>query len=97
MQRGWDIAAACDLCHKQHHGIMPKNFCICRSPSLKEGVLPSDLSNAVLNIMFIVHSPTIMRSIHDVIGEELLSSTMPLFLYPSHIVSIFLSIAMDLM
>ena len=97
MNHGWDIALACDLCHKQHCVILPKKFRIWLPPTLEEVVLPKDIMDAVIDQMFIVHLPTVRRAIQHIIGDDLLCPLAPLFFYPSQLISIFLSNAMNLM
>ena len=97
MMKGLDTSASYELCHKQHWVMLPKNFRIWIPLRLDEGVFPADVSDVVLDLMFIVHSPNVWRAIQHVIGEELLVSIVLHFLYPSNFISIFLSNTMDLM
>ena len=90
-----DVSTSCELCHKQHHVVLPKNFCIWIPLRLDENVLPYNVDDVVLDLMFIVHSP--IQAIKQAIGEEFLVSSALHFLYPSNMASIFLSNAMDLM
>ena len=88
---------ACEMCHKQYRVIMPKKNCIWLPPALEEVVLPSHVTDEVMNQMFIMHSHVVRRAIQHIIGEELLFPLALLFLYPSQVISIFLSNAMDLL
>ena len=47
--------------------------------------------------MFIMHSHMVRTAIQNIIGEELLCPSALVFLYPSRVISIFLSNAMDLL
>ena len=76
---------------------MPKKNSIWLPPTLEEVVLPSHVTNEVMNQMFIMHSPTVQTVIRHIIGEELLYPLALVFLYPSKVISIFLSNAMDLL
>ena len=97
MNYGWDIALACEMCHKQNRLIMPKRNCIWLPPVVEEVVLPSHVTNEVMNQMFIMHSPMVQTVIRHIIGEELFYPFALVFLYPSKVISIFLSNAMDLL
>ena len=97
MNHGWDIALACEMCHKQHRAIMPNFFYIWLPLALEEAMLPSNITNVVMDQIFIIHSPTVRRAIWHIISEELLCPSTPLLFYPSQLLSIFLSNAMDLM
>ena len=85
------------MCHKQHYVIMPENFCIFLPPALEENVLPNIIIDEVLDQMFLIYSITVRRAIRYIIGEELLCPSALMFFYPSQLVSIFLSNAMDLL
>ena len=97
MNYGWDIAQACHLCYKRHHAIMPKNYRICLPSILEEKVLPTTITDEVMDQMFLIYSTTARRSILHIIGGEFFCSSALMFLYPSQLISIFLSNAMDLM
>ena len=56
MNYGWDIDLAYEMCHKQHHLVMPKENCIWLQPTLDEVVLPKHVTDEVMNQMFIMHS-----------------------------------------
>lgn len=63
MNRGWDITLAYEMCHKQHRAMMPTKNCIWLPLALEEIVLPSNITDEVMDQMFIIHSPTVRRAI----------------------------------
>ena len=50
---------AYELCHKKHRVFMPKKFHIWLPLALEEVVLPSHVTDEVMNQMFIMHSHTV--------------------------------------
>ena len=76
MNCGWDIALVCDfaqvceMCHKQHYVIMPKNFCICLPSALEENVLPNIITDEVLDQMFLTYSTIVQSAIQHIIIED---------------------------
>ena len=58
--------------------------------------MPRDIIDEVMDQMFIVHSPMVRRAIWHIIGDEFFCPMAPLFFYPSHLISIFLSNVMDI-
>ena len=85
------------MCHKWHYAIMPKNYRIFLPSILGEKVFPTTVTDEVMDQMFLIYSVTARRDIQHIIGEELFCSSALTFLYPSQLISIFLSNAMDLM
>ena len=83
MNCGWDIALAYEIYHKKNRAIMPKKNHIWLPLALEEDVLPSHVTDEVMNQMFIMHSHTVRRAIPHIIGEEILFPLKLLFLYPS--------------
>ena len=97
MNSRWDTNLACEMCHKQHRILLSKKFHIWLQLTLDEAVLPKHVTDEVMNQMFIMHSHTVRTAIQNIIGEELLHPLALVFLYPSQVISIFLSNAMDLL
>ena len=97
MNSGWDIDLVCETCHMQHRLVMPKKNRIWLQSALDEVVLPRHIMDEVLNQMFIMNSHSVSSAIRCIIGEELLCPSALVFLYPSQVISIFLSNAMDLL
>ena len=75
----------------------PKKFFFLLQPMVDEDALSHPLDDEVLDIMFIFPSSSTHRVIHTVIGEDFFSTNSRHVLYPSNLVSIFLSNAMDLL
>ena len=79
----WDIALVCEMCHKQHYAIMPKNFFIFLPLALEENVLLNIITDEVLDQMFLIYSITVRRAIRNIIGEEFLCPSALMFFYLS--------------
>ena len=92
-----DTCVKCESCHQYHRRILPKNYRIFLQLVVDEEALSHPLDDEVLDIMFILLSSSTRRAIHHVIGEDFYSKTSRHVLYPSDLVSIFLSNAMDLL
>ena len=62
-----------------------------------EVVLLRHITDEVMNQIFITHSHSVRIVIRHINGEELLCPSALVFIYPSQVISIFLSNAMDLL
>ena len=84
-------------CHQFHRSILPKNFRIKIHTTLDEDTLHHPLEDVILDNFFIVHSHNTRRAIQTIIGEDLFPTFARNVLFPSTLVSIFFSNAMDLL
>ena len=60
-------------------------------------MLPTTIIDEVMDQMFLIYSVTAWKAIQHIIGGEFFCSSALTFLYPSQLISIFFSNAMDLM
>ena len=97
MSFSFDACVKCESCHQYHRSILPKNYRIMLQPVVEEGALSHPLDDEVLDIMFILLSSSTRRAIHNAIGEDFFFATSRHVLYPSNLVFIFLSNAIDLL
>ena len=92
-----DACVKCESCHQYHRSILPKNYKKFLQLVVDKDALSHPLDDEVLDIMFFLLSSSTCRVICTIIGEDFFSATSRHVLYPSNLVFIFLSNAIDLL